>query len=47
MVVEVDIAVNPLVGFRESRRFAAANALRFKNGEEIFRHGIIIWVAFP
>lgn len=47
MVVEVDIAVNPLVGFRESRRFAAVNALCFKNGEEIFRHGIIIWVAFP
>ena len=45
MVVEVNIAVNPLIGFGKGRRFVAVNALRFKNGEEIFCHGVVIRIA--
>ena len=45
MVVEVDIAVNHLVGFRESSWFVAVNALCFKDGKEIFRHCVVIWVS--
>ena len=47
MVVEVDIAVNHLVGFREGRRFVAVNALCFEDGEEIFRHGVVIRIPLP
>ena len=44
MVVKVDIAVNHLVGFREGRRFVAVDTLRFEDGEEIFRHSVVIRV---
>lgn len=44
MVVKMDIAANHLVGFREGSRFVAVNTLRFEDGEEIFRHGVVIWV---
>mgnify|MGYP000112376585 CR=1 FL=1 len=41
MVVKMDIAVNHLVGFQDGSRFMAVNALRFEDGEEIFRHGVL------
>ena len=44
MVVKVDIAVNHLVGFREGSRFVAVNTLGFEDGEEIFRHSVVIRV---
>ena len=44
MVVKVDIAVNHLVGFREGRWFVAVDTLRFEDGEEIFRHSVVIRV---
>ena len=47
MVVKVDISVNQLVGFREGSRLLAVNALGFEDGEEIFGHGVVIWVSFP
>ena len=40
MVIKMNIAVDHLVGFREGSRFVAVNALRFEDGEEIFRHGV-------
>ena len=45
MVVEVNIVVNHLIGFRESGWFVSVDALRFENGEEIFRHGIVIRIS--
>ena len=45
MVVKVDIAVKHLVGFGKGCRFMAVNALRFKDGKEIFRHGVVIWIS--
>ena len=47
MVVEVNIAVNHLIGFREGSRFTAVNALGFDNGEEILHHGIVIKISPP
>ena len=47
MVVKEDISVDHLVGFREGGRFVAVNALGFEDGEEIFCHGVVIWVSFP
>lgn len=44
MVVKVDIAVNHLVDFREGSRFVAVNTLGFEDGEEIFRHSVVIRV---
>lgn len=45
MVIKMNIAVDHLVGFREGSRFVAVNALRFEDGEEIFRHGVVIWIS--
>ena len=47
MVVKEDISVNHLVGLREGIRFVAVDTLRFEDGEEIFGHGVVIWVSFP
>ena len=47
MVVKVDISVNHLVGLGKGSGFVAANTLRFEDREEIFRHGVVIWIAFP
>ena len=47
MVVKEDISVNHLVGFREGGRFVAVNALGFEDGEEIFRHGVVIRIPLP
>lgn len=45
MVVEVNIAIDQLIGFRESSRFVTVNTFRFEDREEIFRHGIVIRVS--
>ena len=43
VVVKVDVTVNLLIGFIEKDgRFVAVDALGFENGEEIFRHRIVI-----
>ena len=47
MIVKVDIAVNHLIGFRKGSRFMAVNALGFEDGEEIFRHGVVIRIPLP
>ena len=47
MVVDVNIAVNHLIGFREGSRFTAVNALGFDKGEEILRHGVVIRISPP
>ena len=47
MVVEVNTAVNHLVGFQESGRFLAVDALRLEDGEEILCHGIVIRISSP
>ena len=47
MIVKVNITVNHLIGLREGSRFVAVNAFRFEYGKEIFRHSIIIRIAFP
>ena len=47
MIVKVDIAVNHLIGFIKGSRFMVVNALGFEDGEEIFGHGVVIWVSFP
>ena len=47
MVIKMDISVNHLVGLREGSGFVAVNALGFEDGEEIFGHGVVIWVSFP
>ena len=44
VVVKVDVTVNHLFGFRKGRRFVAVDAFCFENGEEIFRHCIVIRV---
>ena len=41
----MDIAVDYLVGLREGGRFVTVDTLRFEDGEEIFRHGIVIRVS--
>ena len=46
MVVEVDITVNQFICFRKSSRFMSVNTLCFKDGEEVFCHGIVIRVTF-
>ena len=46
MVVEVDIAVDHFVCFRKSSRFVSVDTLSLEDGEEIFRHGVVIWVTF-
>ena len=40
MVVEVNIAVNHLIGFGKGRRFVAVNTFCFEDREEIFRLGV-------
>ena len=47
MVVKVDITVNHFVGFGEGFQLVSVNTLRFEDGEEIFRHGVVVWVSFP
>ena len=47
VIVEVDVSVNHLVGFREGSWFVAVNALCLENGEEIFRHGVVVRISFP
>ena len=44
VVVKMDVTVNHLIGFREGRRFVAVDTLRFEDGEEIFRHSVVIRV---
>ena len=44
VVVKVDVTVDHLVGFRKGGRFVAVDAFCFENGEEIFRHCIVIRV---
>ena len=45
VIVKVDISVNHLVGLRESGWLMSVNTLCFKDGEEIFGHGIVIRVS--
>ena len=44
VVVEVDIAVNHGVGFAQRGRFVAVDAFGFENGEEVFRHDIVVGI---
>lgn len=44
MVVKVDIPVDHFIGLGKSGRFVAVDTFRLEHGEEIFRHGIVIWV---
>ena len=44
MVVEVDIPVDHFIGLGKSGRFVAVNTLCFQDGEEIFGHGVVVWV---
>ena len=45
VVVKVNVSVNHLVGLRESGWLVSVNTLCFKDGEEIFGHGIVIRVS--
>ena len=47
MVVEVDVSVNYLVGLGKGSGFVSVDTLRFEDGEEILRHGIVIRISFP
>ena len=42
VVVEIDVIVDQCVGFNKGCRKMSVNALRFKNGEEIFCHCVVI-----
>lgn len=42
IVAKVDIVVNYFIGLGKGSRFTSVDALRFKDGEEIFRHGVVI-----
>ncbi len=44
MVVEINEIVNQLSGLLKSVDFLAVDALCLENGEEIFRHGVVIAV---
>ena len=42
VVVKVEAAVNHFIGFGKCSRFMAVDAFCFENGEEIFRHRVVI-----
>ena len=44
MVVKIDVVVDQYSGLAKGGREMSVNAFRFKNGEEIFCHGIVIAV---
>ena len=44
MVVEVNIAINQLIGLRKDSRLVTVNTFCFEDREEIFRHCIVIGV---
>ena len=45
MVVEMDVRINGLSGLYNRFGFQPVDALRFENGEEIFRHSIVVTVS--
>ena len=47
MIVEMDEIVNEIIRFLEGLRLMAVDALRFENGEEVFRHSVIIAISTP
>lgn len=47
MVVEVDVAVNHLIGLGKGSGFVSVDALCFEDREEVLRHGIVIRISFP
>ena len=44
MVVEMDVAVNHILGFGKGRGFVSVDALSFENREKVFGHGIVMAV---
>ena len=44
MVVKVDVSVDHFISLGKSGRFVPVNTFCFEDREEIFRHGIVIWV---
>ena len=45
--VEVDVSVNYLIGLGKGSGSVPVDTLRFEDGEEILRHGIVIRISFP
>ena len=45
MVVEVNVSINQIIGFSECLWLVPVDTLCFQNGEEIFCHCIVIWIA--
>ena len=45
MVIEINIEINPFVGFFERSWLVPIDALHFEDREEIFRHSVVIAVS--
>ena len=47
MVVEIDEAIDHVIGLLIGSGLVAVNAFRLENGEEVFCHSVVITVAPP
>ena len=47
MIVEIDEIVNEIIRFLKRLWLMAVDTLRFENGEEVFRHSVVIAISTP